>query len=199
MGGTFDPVHLGHLRLAVEIRECLGLAEIRLIPNAVPPHRAQPESETPRRLGWLRAAMAGEPGLMLDDRECRRDGPSYTVDTLASLRREMPATPLCLIMGMDSFNSLPRWHRWQELLEYAHIVVVPRPSQGPARGEARDLLDERRVEATNSLARSLAGRICFCETTPLAISASDVRRRLRDGLSIRYLVPHGVWHDLQSR
>lgn len=199
LGGTFDPVHLAHLRLAVEIREDLRLDEVRLIPNAIPPHRARPETDTSRRLAWLRASIAGERGLVLDDRECRRSGPSYTVDTLVSLREEMPDIPLCLIMGMDSFSGLSKWHRWEILLEQAHIVVVPRPGQAPPEGMARKLLDERLVHEPERLKTRLAGLMFRCETTPLAISASDIRSRLRDGRSIRYLVPEPVWQDLQGR
>lgn len=199
LGGTFDPVHLGHLRLAVEIREHLGLAEVRMIPNSIPPHKSRPESDTTRRLEWLRDAIAGEPGLVLDDRECRRSGPSYTVDTLISLREEMPDTPLCLIMGMDSFNGLPQWRRWEALVEQAHIVVVPRPGESQPAESVRELLDACRAADPECLKTRPAGRIYCCEITPLAISASDIRERLRDGRSIRYLVPDPVWHDLQAR
>src|SRR5699024_10484344 len=112
-------------------------------------------------------------------------------------REEMPRTPLCLLMGLDSFNGLPRWHQWQRLLELAHIVVVPRPGATEYAPEVRALLDEVGVTDEDALRRQPAGAIHVCEITPLRISASDIRRRLQDGRSIRYLVPEVVWQDLQ--
>jgi nicotinate-nucleotide adenylyltransferase len=110
----------------------------------------------------------------------------------------MPDTPLCLVMGMDSFDSLPAWHRWRELIELAHIVVVPRPDQGRLRAATARFLEARQVGDASDLKTRLAGCIYRCEITALAISATDIRERLSAGRSIRYLVPEPVWRDLQS-
>ena len=114
LGGTFDPVHYGHLRPAIELLEALGLSQIRLVPGHVPPHRPQPRLDAPGRARLLERAVAGIPGLVVDRGELDRPGPSYTVDTLAGLRRQLGAhRPLCFIMGRDAFRGLMRWHRWE--------------------------------------------------------------------------------------
>ncbi len=132
-GGTFDPVHHGHLRTALEVLEGCGLEQLRLVPALVPPHRPQPRAPAPLRLEMLRRAVAGEPRLVVDDRELRRGGPSYTVDTLAELRAAVGTRPLCLVLGADAFLGLPGWHRWRELFALAHLVVVERPARGSSR------------------------------------------------------------------
>ena len=132
-GGTFAPIHHGHIRLALELRERLGLDRVLIVPSAHPPHRASPEVPPLRRLEWARLAVAGEPHLSVDDRETRRLGPSYTYDTLAALRAETGAdTPLVLLLGDDAANQLHTWHRWRELIGLAHLVFVERPYEPPA-------------------------------------------------------------------
>ena len=141
LGGTFDPIHHGHLRLAVEMREGLGLEELRLIPALQPPHREAPIAGAEDRLAMLEAAVARANALHIDTRELVREGPSYTVDTLLSLRAELPAQPLCLIIGMDAFCYLDTWHRWQDVLELAHIGIARRPgTTEPTGGVLADLL-----------------------------------------------------------
>src|SRR5699024_2419974 len=127
LGGTFDPIHNGHLRLAMELVACLSLDHVRLIPNGRPPHRDAPGAAPGQRAKWIRLAVANEPRLRLDDRELLRDGPSYMVDTLGSLRAELCAQPLCLVMGRDVFAKLPEWHDWRRLFDLAHIVLINRP------------------------------------------------------------------------
>lgn len=198
-GGTFDPVHLGHLRPALELLEGLDLAELRFVPSAVPPHRDTPGRSAERRLALLRLAIGDQPGFTVDERELARPGRSYTVDTLASLRAEAGAQPLCLILGMDAFLGLPDWHRWRELLELAHIVVAERPGwQRPRQGELAELVQRAEAVDAAALARSPAGRVHFHAVTPLAISASGIRALLASGRSPRYLVPDPVWQALQA-
>lgn len=197
LGGTFDPVHNGHLRLAVELVQSLGLGEVRLVPSARPPHRGAPAALPGQRAKWLRVAIAEQSGLRLDDRELLREGLSYTVDTLASLRADLPETPLCLIMGRDVIADLPGWHDWRRLFDYAHIILVERPGVDPELPpEVSAELDRRVSHQAGDLAASLAGRIHVCEPPPLAISSSRIRALLADGRSPRYLLPDVVLGDI---
>lgn len=200
LGGTFAPIHNGHLRLATEAREQLRLTEVRLIPAAHPPLRAAPAIPAARRLRWVRLAIKGDPGLRADDRELRRDGASYTVDTLRSLRNDFPRAPLCLLLGQDQARKLPRWHRWRELPKLAHLVFFYRPGEA-ARFSApvARLLRGRRARSAAQLRARAAGLWWRCEMPPLDISASDIRRRLRDKRSVRGLLPDAVIKDFNRR
>lgn len=199
-GGTFDPVHLGHLRPALEVRDALELAELRLVPVHVPAHRDTPDLPAEQRLELLRHAAAAVPGFSVDPRELERAGPSYMVDTLASLRAEHPHTPLCLILGMDSFLSLTSWHRWEALVEYAHLVVMDRPGEAFAgEGEFGAWVAARRAQEPAALRERLAGRVYFQPVTQLAISATRIRQLLAEGRSVRFLVPDVVWEEIQAR
>jgi nicotinate-nucleotide adenylyltransferase len=191
-GGTFDPIHHGHLRTAWELRHRLGLSEVRFIPCGAPPHRAAPVAGAQLRMRMLVAAIADVPGFCADDRELMRVGPSYTVDTLRELRTEFPTRSLCLLLGMDAFAGLATWSRWEQLLELAHIVVVNRPgAPGPAGTVAR-LLAERATANAEDLVRKLHGHVHTAGVTRLEISASELRRSMALGLDPRYLVPADV-------
>lgn len=199
LGGTFDPVHNGHLRLAMELTTDLRLAEVRLIPNGRPPHREQPGATPGQRAKWIRVATAKEPRLVLDDRELRREGASYTIDTLASLRADFPEHPLCLIMGRDVFAKLPSWHHWQRLFEYAHIVLIERPGlSADFADEATAELQMRSTTDTEALHRKLAGAIYNYAPPPLAISASRIRELIAAGASPRYLLPATILDDIMD-
>ncbi|RJS93624.1 nicotinate-nucleotide adenylyltransferase [Salinisphaera sp. Q1T1-3] len=199
LGGTFDPVHNGHLRLAMELATELKLAQVRLIPNGRPPHREQPGATPGQRAKWIRVATADEPLLALDDRELLRRGHSYTVDTLASLRTDFPDRPLCLIMGRDVFAKLPSWHRWEALFEHAHIVLIERPGlHAELAPEARELLAERGVDDIRALHEHLAGAIYSYAPPPLAISASRIRALIATGASPRYLLPEVILEDIMD-
>ena len=199
-GGTFDPVHIGHLRTALEVCEWAGLDHVRMVPARVPPHRDTPDVRPEERLALLRAAVEGEPRLVVDTRELERDGPSYMVDTLASLRDELGATPLALVLGMDAFAGLPGWHRWGELFDLAHLVVVERPgARAPADAELEAALAGRRVADAGALAAHTAGRVVFTAATQLDISATRLRALLAAGRSIRYLFPYRVHELIKAR
>ena len=193
LGGTFDPVHIGHLRGAVEVAEALGLDEVRLVPNFRPPHRETPNSSAQDRLAMVRLAARELPLLKVDSRELERDKPSYTLDTLESLREEMEADDqLFLIMGWDAFCGLPSWHRWDELLDHCHILVMQRPDADSEAPEAlRDLLAARNVNDPLALAGS-SGQIAFVWQAPLGVSATRIRQFLASGRSVRFLVPDAV-------
>jgi len=193
LGGTFDPVHCGHLRLALEIREHLSLASVRLTPAPNPRLRQSPRADISQRLALLAAAIEGEPGLCVDPRELERQGPTYTIETLESLRREFPSEALVFILGMDSFQRLDQWHRWRELLDLAHLAVAHRPGGSlPGAGPVADLLARRRCSDPALLNQAPAGHIMICEPPLLDISATRVRTLAAKGRSIRFLVPDKV-------
>jgi len=199
LGGTFDPVHNGHLRLAMEMATALEMAHVRLVPCARPPHRGAPTASPGQRAKWIRVAVSIEPRLRLDDRELLRDGPSYTVDTLASMRKEMPDTPLCLIMGRDVFAHLPKWHEWERIFDSAHIVLIDRPDiETQLHPDAQATLDARAVDNMRALHDSLCGLIYTYTPPPLAISASRIRELLANGESPRYLLPTAVLDDIMD-
>ncbi|MCB1717688.1 MAG: nicotinate-nucleotide adenylyltransferase [Candidatus Competibacteraceae bacterium] len=193
LGGTFDPVHHGHLRVALDVLEELAFAEVRLLPSRQPPHRVTPGATPAQRLAMLAAAVARQPGLAIDQRELARAGPSYMHDTLASLRADLPDTPLCLLIGRDAFNELPTWHRWQELFQLAHFLVLERPGSIPAMPPALCAeLNGRTITDPALLHQSCAGRVFAWQATQLDISATRIRALLAAGRSPRYLLPEVV-------
>jgi len=204
LGGTFDPVHFGHLRLAQELAERLALAEVRFVPSGVPPHRAPPAVSPAHRLEMVRRAIAGNPRFTLDQREVDKTTPGYAVDTLGELRAERGAdASLCLLMGADAFLGLNTWHQWEALFDLAHIVVALRPgffrdSWEEAMGEALRRQLARREQVVEDLRRAPAGGIVVKEMTPLDISATRIRRQLRRGASPRYLLPDAVLEYIQD-
>lgn len=189
-GGTFDPVHNGHLRLATEVAETLDLSRVHLVPAAIPPHRGEPLLDPATRLDLVARSIADEPAFVLDDREHRRAGPSYTADTLDEFAAEFPGEPLVLMMGMDAFNGLPDWHEVERILQTAHIAVATRPGS-EATGTAAGWLAQRRVEP-GQLAGAPVGRIVPVPITRLDISATALRALVEQGRSLRYLVPDPV-------
>lgn len=200
-GGTFDPVHHGHLRMAVELKERLGVSSVHLMPSKVPPHRAQPGASAQARLDLLALAVAGEPGLQVDDRELRRDSPSWTADSLQQLRDELgPSCPLAMVVGTDAFAGFDSWHDWQRIPELAHIVVIRRLGRELAAGSAPlQLQQARATDSVEALHRQPAGLVLSLELPLLDISATMVRERLAAGRSARYLVPDRVLQEIQAR
>ncbi len=199
LGGTFDPIHYGHLRLALEVRESLGFAEVRLIPNRTPPHRDPPRVDGPRRAAWIESAVTGTPGLVLDRCELEREGPSYMVDTLRSLRERFPDTPLCLILGMDAYAGLLQWREPEQLMQLAHLVLVPRPNSQVALGlTLSNWLAERSVREPARLRAARGGLIYECAVTPLAISSRQIRGLAAAGKSVRYLLPDSIRAEMEQ-
>jgi len=189
-GGTFDPIHFGHLRPAQEALQQLALAELRFIPAAQPPHRPAPVASAAQRLAMVELAIRGLPGFRVDDRELRRGGLSYTVLTLESLRAELGNMPLCLLIGADQFRSFETWHRWQEIPDLAHLAVLNRPgttaSVLPAWARGRTCADVR------DLREAPAGRLAFLPVSPQDISATRIRAAFARGASVQELLPEAV-------
>ncbi len=199
-GGTFDPVHIGHLRLALELKQQLALDEMRLLPCYLPPHRTTPGASAAQRVTMLQLALQACPALQLDTRELQRDKPSYTVDTLTELRAELGAkVALVLCMGMDSFCSLDTWYEWQQLIRLAHIVVVERPGYHlPTQGAVAELV--RRHQAGTEVIRSAAaGAVVIVAPRLLPVSATEIRAHINAGLSPQFLLPDEVLAYIHSQ
>ncbi|MEZ5491449.1 MAG: nicotinate-nucleotide adenylyltransferase [Gammaproteobacteria bacterium] len=179
MGGMFDPVHVGHIRVALAALRMLQLDHLRLVPCGVPNHRDRALCSSLQRLDMLRLAASGHPGLIVDDRELNRPGTSYTYDTLQSLRAEFEQAELFFILGVDAFASLDKWYRWRELFDLCHFVVIERPGY-PVQpsGALRDMLQSRRVSGPGSARGRKSGLIFDLDGLDSPISSSQVRKRI---------------------
>jgi nicotinate-nucleotide adenylyltransferase len=196
LGGTFNPIHFGHLRMAQELADALNFSEVRFIPSANPPHKTAPEVSAEHRAEMVRLAINDNPLFKLDARELERTGASYTIDTLISLQEELGKnTGLCLMMGSDAFLKINMWARWQELLDYCHIILVQRPNlpgQPKLPEELTALLHDRYTENVDDLTSKTTGYIHMQAITPLEISATKIRENFKLGQTPRYLMPEKV-------
>ncbi|MGQ7262650.1 nicotinate-nucleotide adenylyltransferase [Vreelandella sp. V005] len=195
LGGTFDPIHIGHLRSAVELHEALSLDQLHMIPAQQPPLRGQPQVSPEQRLALLKAGIGDTPGLVADDRELRRDGPSYSIDTLAELRTEYGVqTRLVMVIGYDAFLRLTHWHQPERLFAFAHLVVIARPGYNDSLpASLTELVAHREVDNVVTLMQQPSGGFLSLELPSLlAISATYIRDRLEKGKNVRYLVPPPV-------
>ena len=201
LGGTFDPIHFGHLRTALDVQQCLSLDEIRFIPCGEPPHRIKPVAEPLQRLAMVRAAIAGQKYFSVDDREVRRAGPSYMVDTLASLKQDFKTESLCLLLGTDAFNGLEQWYQWSDIFELANIVVMQRPDRyGKVELNKRLLAKlKNRIVDTVDFNRFQNGAICFVPVTQLDISATTIRQHWLENKSIQFFLPDSVLRLIQQQ
>jgi nicotinate-nucleotide adenylyltransferase len=193
-GGTFNPVHYGHLRSALELVERLGLDQLRLMPCSEPPHRTVPCCPAEHRAAMVELAVAGEPALLCDRRELERPGASYTITSLEEMRQELgDDCSLCLVMGGDALAHVDTWHRWRELLDLAHIVAIARPGWDlPVEGEVASWLHAHQLAERDDLRRQGRGGVLLETLRPLAISSTEIREMLAAGRSARYLVPEPV-------
>lgn len=196
LGGTFDPIHFGHLRMAEELAQSLQLDTVKFIPAATPPLKTQPKVLASDRSAMVQLAIAGNPCFALDERELHRDGPSYTVDTLRSLRSELTDNDsLVMFIGSDAFKQFNRWHRWQEIIQLCHIALVDRPNGSGATGLNEDLLAFLQAHYTENsldLQTKPAGCITMQAITPLTISSTALREHINQHQSARYLSPDAV-------
>ena len=190
-GGTFDPVHFGHLRPAVELVEAYELNTLFLLPNHRQVHRGPAHASTSTRIDMLELAIAPTERLAIDAREAVRDKPSYTFDTLTEIRDEHPQATLLFFMGLDAFAKYDTWYQWQEILELANLIVMPRPCAAHS-AFSSDLLASQRLRCGARVRNGHTGVIEECEVTQLAISATDIRRRIASDLTVRFLLPEAV-------
>ncbi len=198
-GGTFDPIHYGHLRTAFELLQALRFEEVRFIPCGDPPHRGATFAAAVQRLRMAELAVAGQDGFTVDDRELRRKGPSYTIDTLLTLREEFSDRSLCLIVGMDAFLGLQEWHRWGEILDVAHIIVAHRPGwRAPDIGPLGDLIAELGTHRIDDLHMTVNGRIHIHAVTQLEISSTEIRDLVAAGRDPRFLMPDAVRDEIEK-
>lgn len=199
LGGMFDPVHFGHLRPMLEVKQALSLQSLRMVPCAIPPHRVTANVGAAQRVDMLHLAIEGEGGIVVDEREIQRETPSYSYDTLASLREEFTQAPLCLIVGMDAFKGLPAWYRWQELLSLCHLVVMTRPgSVLEGDGVLSSYVAQHQTHDVDDLHANRVGKIYFCEVTSLDISSTKIRACVHQGGDVRYLLPETVRAYIQE-
>ena len=208
LGGTFNPIHYGHLRMAQALANGLGMDEVKFIPSANPPHKDSVTVSAEHRATMVKLAIADNPLFTLDKRELERQGTSYTIDTLISLREELGNnTALCLMMGSDAFIKLNTWHRWQALLDYAHIILVQRPNplsnqgkpQEPLPDELQTLLRDHYAEDVSALHEENSGLINMQAISAHEISATQIRELLKLGQSVRYLVPKQAIEYIQQQ
>lgn len=193
LGGTFDPVHSGHIKLAQYVLKQLAFNEIRFIPCYQPVHRKPPIATPQQRLAMLQLALDAEKQLSIDDREIKRKGPSYMIDTLITLRNDFPETALCLILGFDAFTQLASWKKWQDLLKYAHLIVLNRPESNELSDTLiEQLLAKHETKNPAALRKNLAGKIYQLNMPPIPISATQIRNSLKQQQPIQTELPFKV-------
>lgn len=197
MGGTFNPIHYGHLRAAEEVRECLAIDRIIFVPAFLPPHKEDDLLTTSEdRFEMVRLAIKDNPNFEVSDIEIKRGGKSYSIDTVLLLQNEMPSAEISFIVGTDSFNDITTWHEYERLLETINLVVVARHGY-PAK-KIGEVLPERvarqfECDAEKNRYMHKDGKtITYIATTVMDISASDIRRRVNDGMSVKYLLPPAI-------
>lgn len=200
MGGTFDPIHHGHLRTALELRQWINISQLHLMPTKIPAHREIPECKPEQRLEMLELAVENEAGLVIDARELYADTTSYSLFTLQALRAELGEDcPLCMVVGMDSYQTLEQWYNWQQFPELCHLIVVARPGYIPPKQQL--LAGFTQVDQAKSITKLLeqpAGKIIFHKLTRLDIAATQIRQMIKNGESARYLLPERVWQYIQD-
>lgn len=192
-GGTFDPIHFGHLRTAYEMLQALHFDEVRFMPCGNPPHRDAPIANAELRLRMVHVATEGQRGFVVDDRELLREGPSYSVDTLLALREDFPLRSMALMIGMDAFLGLPKWHQWRDILKLAHIVIAHRPGwRAPDIGPLGELLADCGTHRIADVHKAKSGHIYVHDVTQLEISSSEIRHLVAVGRDPRFLMPDAV-------
>jgi len=193
-GGTFDPIHLGHVNTVQSVLKQTDLQSIVFIPAATPPLREQPKASAKHRLEMVRIATERKPNFLVDDRELKRNSPSYTIDTIASLQLENPNYRYSVILGLDAMLGLTTWYRWQELLERVHFIVMKRPGWS-----LPYWYRDRKVEAFDELTKTRVGKIYFIDIKPIDLSATYIRARIHRGEDVSKLLPEGILHYIKEK
>ena len=192
-GGTFDPIHFGHLKIAEELIDALDLQNMQFIPNKHPMHRDKPVASAKHRLAMTRIATAHYPKFIVNDVEIKRPGPTYTIDTITTIREQIPKQPLCLILGEDVFASMNQWHDWEKIPNLVHLIIIHRLGVPlPYNPWMRALLDERETHDIHSLTNKPGGEILQYEMEPLTLSATTVREKFKAGEDVSREVPQEV-------
>ncbi len=203
-GGTFDPVHYGHIKPALSIKHALNLTQLLFVPNSIPPHREAPWLSVEQRLSLLENAVEEYPGVSVDERELNREGPSYMVDTLVSLRKDFPVETFCLIIGMDAFIGLSAWHRWRDIFDLCHIVVTQRPGFLPVDIEKRmaaedyKFISEKITQDVAMLTSEETGVILLQSVPQLDISSTQIREELLKGGDVSQWLPEKICQQLRG-
>ena len=198
-GGTFDPIHNGHLRVAIDAYEKLGLDQVHLIPLSGAVHRDQPKASAEHRLAMIKKAIEHIPYLIADDREIRRGGASYMVDTLSSLKADHPNETLCLLLGTDAFNGFDRWRNPAQILQLANLVVLKRPGYSvPTDSPLAELINDHLCDDLGILKTSPAGKIYFLEVTQLDIASSEIRQKVAESHQTNFLLPSRTLEYIQK-
>jgi nicotinate-nucleotide adenylyltransferase len=189
-GGTFNPVHTGHLLAADAVREQLGLDEIHFLPAAYSPFKARPELSDSHRIAMLEHAVADYPEFKIDTRELHMDGPSYTINTLKSINGDLLRDRLYLLIGMDAWRDFEHWHKWQEILEICHIVVTTRPGFSPE--NLSDFWHAKQVTKADEIKRSRAGKLMFVSVPRSEAASSEIRKYIKKSQSTKSFLPDSV-------
>jgi len=193
LGGTFDPIHFGHLRPALEVSKALGLKQLFLMPNHIAPHKSSSHGTAKQRCTMVELAIQSEPNIEIDLRELTRHKASYTIDTLKELKALYPNTPLCFIMGMDSLINFDSWFQWQDILNYCHLIISHRPGwQALFNDNITTLLKKTKTLNKDDIHCSQAGKIYFQDTTQLNISSTEIRSLIKKHEKIDQLLPKAV-------
>ena len=199
LGGTFDPIHNGHLHVATQLLQQLPLDEVRLLPCYQPVHRGQPIAGPEDRLAMAELACAAYPKITVDTHEMKRQGPSYMIDTLKELHRDNPKNHWCLILGQDAFQHFHTWHQWEEILNYCHLIIVNRPEASIHYPEAiNHLLSQHQTLEITTLSTRTHGALYFCTVPPLAISATHLRQQLPQHRVANNTLPDKVLEYIQE-
>lgn len=193
LGGTFDPIHFGHLYPAIEISKALQLQPFFLMPNYIAPHKSSSHGTAEQRCTMVELAIQSEPDIQIDPRELTRKKPSYTIETLKELKAQYPTTPLCFIMGMDSLINFDSWYQWQDILNYCHLIISRRPGwQAVFNDNIKALLKIAQTRNKDDLHNYQAGRIYFQDTTQFDISSTEIRSLINKHKTIDHLLPKSV-------
>jgi len=203
-GGTFDPIHFGHIKPVLSVKQALNLSQIRFIPNSVPPHRDAPWLSADQRLSLLQSALGEYADLVVDQRELDREGPSYMVDTLRSLNSDYQDESICLIIGMDAFFGITQWRQWKQLFELCHLVVTTRPGFDQALileqvgAENYPFLAEKMTQDIETLKQGKTGKILLQSVPLLDISSTEIRTKLLNGEDVSQLMPDEALQKLRG-